>query len=108
MPRRTNFDKFKLHTDRSVMSELKAEIWNTKEVSDLQYPNNLSSITSRFFAKHDPGDLSESESESDPVQSFVSRSLQSHCHKSKPVSEDVGIKLNLLKERLYNSGSEVS
>ena len=106
MPRRTNFDKLKLHTDRSVMNELKTEIWNTKEVSDLQYPNNLSSITSIFFAKHDPGDLSESES--DPVQSFVSRSLQSHCHKSKPVSEDVGIKLHLLKERLYNSGSEVS
>ena len=107
MPRQTNFDKFKLHTDRSVVNELKAEIWNTKEVTDLRYPNHLNSITSRFFAKHDPCDISESE-ESEPVQSFVTSSLQTHCHQSKPASEDVRIKLHLLKERLHMSSSEVS
>ena len=93
-PRRTNFNKFKLHTDRSVVNELKTEIWNTKEVTDLQYPDHLSSITSRFVGKHDPGDISESE-----ACSFASSSLSSQCHKSKPASEDTRIKLDLLKER---------
>ena len=74
------------------MNELKTEIWNTKEVTDLQYPDHLSSITSRFVGKHDPGDISESE-----ACSFASSSLSSQCHKSKPASEDTGIKLDLLK-----------
>ena len=106
MPRQTNFDRFKLHTDRSVVNELKTELWNTKAVSDLQNPNHLFSIPSRFFAKHDSDDLSDSDCE--PVHSFVNKCLQSHCHKSRPASEDVAIKLQLLEEKLSESRFEVS
>ena len=106
MPRQTNFDKVKLDTDRSVVNELKTELWNTKEVSDLQNPIHLSSIPSAFFAKHDAGDLSDSDGE--PVHSFVNNCLQSHCHIPKPVSEDVAMKLQLLEEKLSGSGFEVS
>ena len=106
MPRQTNFDRFKLHTDRSVVNELKTELWNTKAVSDLQNPNHLFSIPSRFFAKHDSDDLSDSDCE--PVHSFVNKCLQSYCHKSRPASEDVAIKLQLLEEKLSGSRFEVS
>lgn len=106
MPRQTNFDKVKLDTNRSVVNELKTELWNTKEVSDLQNPNHLSIIPSGFFAKLDAGDLSDSDGE--PVHSFVNNCLQSHCHNPRPVSEDVAMKLQLLEEKLSRSGSEVS
>ena len=106
MPRQTNFDRFKLHTDRSVVNELKTELWNTKAVSDLQNPNHLFSIPSNFFAKHDSDDLSDSDCE--PVHSFVNKCLQLHCHKSRPASEDVAIKLQLLEEKLSGSRFEVS
>ena len=106
MPRQSNFDRVKLDTDRSVVNELKTELWKTKEVSDLQNLNHLSSIPSGFFSKHDAGDLSDSDGE--PVHSFVNSCLQSHCHNPRPVSEDVAIKLQLLEEKVSGSGFEVS
>ena len=108
MPRQTNFDRVKLDTDRSVVNELKTELWKTKEVSDLQNLNQLSSIPSGFFSKHDAGDLHLSDSDGEPVHSFVNNCLQSHCHNPRPVSEDVALKLQLLEEKVSGSCFEVS
>lgn len=106
MPRQSNFDKFKLHTDRSVVNELKAELWNTKEVSGLRFPDNLTSIPSRFFAQYESSDISDGDGET--VQTFVNKSLHSYRHKPRQPSEDVWLKLKLLEERLSQSRSEVS
>ena len=106
MPRPTNFDKLKLQRGRSVVSELKTELRKTKEVSDLLYPNPILLCAKKFFDKHE--DVGQSGGSSETVNFFVTKSLQSQCHRPRTVSEDVGVKMELLKEKFSKSSSEVS